>query len=932
MERNETVPERRSVKTLLLCRVNADNGEAASVYKSVYKDVYTGPWNDGAHYISIGNVDSFSIYSTLPEKSANSPGWFQKLYEDRLAIIQQTKSDRSYHPIHLVANREYPRGGVKGSSFCIVTLLYGINAVKTDSNNLSPFEKAIEDTLNTIKSALQDEEEIKNFPEYEIFNAVNICDAVIIWYTNNIISTLKYASIFANDGYVRKTFTLVGFEMNDSGEVSEAALNRLENAPPTELFSARIQGSIRDPQTFSIFSDEISTISKPSGQFDEHRVFGQSDFEISLSKWNGKQFSDLIKYFMCNSKRMVDACWEIHTELMYEPVDGGKTATKPNSILDKSLLAYQKIITPEKISNYSWLSPFYELLCIHGNIDRHPVLHGPSYLFYPYIRITGEVLSRDNEIEKQMLIRSEGTIQEAVRAWSVLTDQLLRIDDFTFHGFGNGTVLYSTLPECALDFYHSFLMRIVRFLIEVEKESGRTANDDYDYGFMLLPELNQGVSIVPIFDVNDNPERQVGALRKLWPRKQVYIVYYPIEAVFSPIDFFAKLIHELFHHLGDSFRLREQRKGFLCRFLASEMVTRLGNWDDGDSSIERAITGRGIYNVIYDCLWECVSNNANESEPNENELREYLDKGFCELNSEIVEKQIETVLTMQIASDFVHNSQSWSLTERSGTKLIESIYRVIDEAEGDGLQLFYSEDGLRLLAFYSGLNYKQLREAWEKSKRNRDVDFSTDNLNLLDAMDYGLNLFKECYADIMMILTLKLTPKQYMNFLADNLQQENTVYITSTKEEDRLDAALEIAIISQRIALVLSACNAAVSFEEKFIIANLIYNSLSDPSQCIDFNDQLLNFVYPNCPSLSDEIVPYIYSVNSLVEVKGYLREVVASFHRFFSKTDQTVIGLETDLRSIQDDFKTIFCEGDFLSRRFFEVISAYHQAIHNNA
>lgn len=59
-----------------------------------------------------------------------------------------------------------------------------------------------------------------------------------------------------------------------------------------------------------------------------------------------------------------------------------------------------------------------------------------------------------NKSVSEMLRRSLPSIQEFLRNWSDLTDQLLRIDDLVFHGFGNNSALSMTLPECALDFYH----------------------------------------------------------------------------------------------------------------------------------------------------------------------------------------------------------------------------------------------------------------------------------------------------------------------------------------------------------------------------------------------------------------------------------------------------------------------------------------------
>lgn len=895
-----------TVKTLLLCRVNPIK-RGKNAYSEVYKDMYAGKAGKGKRYISLGNVDSFSLYPTI-QGGPDSSHWFSGIYEDRKDIIFETKSDRSYHPIHLVANRQYDDTEETHTPFCIVTLLYGIKA-KTCEGPLSFYEKQIEDIITDFKG------KETNFPVYEIYNAVNICNAAIIWYTNDLLRTLKIVNQFGLSGHARKSFTLVGFAMNRSGEIEQKAISALQNSQDNARYYARIQGTIRDPDKYKKMLSEMKKVpdDPECGQTKDYTVFGQSDFSISLLGWKGEAFAKLLIVYLQQSELIASACWEIHTELMDKLNETGGPAEEPYSLLDQLLCSYQKIVDNyPAVKDFTWFGAFYELLCVHANIDRHPILHGPSSLFCEFLSIIYFYLADQNPATQEMLERSRATMQEVVRAWSVLTDQLLRIDDFTFHGFGNGSVLYNTLPECALDFYHAFLQRIVKMLVDIDHDNGRAnLRSKYKYDFVMLPELKQGVSIQPILDVDAPSKREEGVKRQLWPQKQVYIVYFPVETVFSPLDFFAKLLHECFHHFGDTFRLREKRIDYICKYLAAEIMQSMdGKWD-----IKRTHTDifcdPSVSDYIYTCLREQFI--EEENEPNEDELKFYLAQGFETLNLCENEEKLRSIQATQIVSDFIEAIPEWDYYSGESVRLLPSINSIL---RIDGLQTLYKE-GLKDIVFSSRLNKGQVKKALEFSESIRMSTPRVESPDLIsdELIESCILYFKECYADLMMLLLLRLDARTYINFFSEDIQQALSNYRSACNtgtDVDRQIAAQEIASLSQRIAVVLSAYNYTEPIAQDPLVKDTIHEivtGLKKPEYA---------------PNLDNNICLFIPPMNALEAISNYLCEVVKEFKQFWESNKPENDALRSELNSIQTAFMKIFRNGEFLSNRFFEIISEY--------
>lgn len=920
----------RTVKTLLMCKVrpSALHGNKDLDYPTIYKDIHTG--KNGQRYFTLGNADAVSIYDTCDPHDSD---WFSKLYQDKQEIIFAANDKLNYHPIHLVANRKYDNTH-SDKPICVITLIYGVRPWEAEPGpdeepSLSRYELKIQRFLKALSG--------DNPPyEYEVYNAVNICDAVILWYTNDLWTVLAKTEQLTSKQFARKTFTLIGFPMTvkvepdrnhpdktvEKGVISPLAYQTLQRSNnPSSPVHVRILGSIRDQSNYrSELNDICNLLQIDPDNTQDYFICGQTDFSVLIPDLNNDKLEKLLGHYITSTvgQSYAKTYWEVHSELMYD--DPAKKNKQPEEI-DASLPKVSDNIGPESILDrlydqcrnlakknedaeklreaFPWFGAFVELINVHSNIDRDPILYGPGFLLYYSLKVFLWYLKQwktDNEVSN-MLQYSRDTIQEFLQALSGLTDQMMRIDDLVFHGFGNNSALYNTLPECALDFYHSFLLKFVNLLVDVDASEERLATkksikdkkyrEDYYYDFLLLPELERGISIVPVFAADElsRPDPKDIKKRALWPAKQAFLVHFPIETVYSPVKFFAPLVHECFHLLGDACRLREKRVDYVCAFFASLFATHFfyGSKDDADKDKTAFFFLR-----LLDAF-----QNAH-SEPNFPETRE------CLLNG------IQGLFTAE-GLNAIRNEFPSKRTKPDVEHIIKQ-------------RITYSSEFVRAWADAASALGSQ-ENYWRLDRLILDWNAPIDECTYL---------FKECYADLMMVLVLGLSSETYLKLFEEDL--------------NRAEKELKHAYFTrdaQRIALVLHACTdykfpdsknqsseVADTWTEKMIVENLNQTSIQAKVKGIilacytvlqDENKALPTYI-------DDDIRLRLFPRTSVQYVADYLEEVREAFGAYF------VIGKHSkDLDTLRTEFKNFFIDGNFISNEYFQIIRTCHKDIRDN-
>ena len=905
--------QNRTVRTLLLCKLNpqldvekgstkgpnsmggkatneTSNGGSENLSKqllSIYRGETTG---ESAVFATIGKIDAVSIYDTLPQKLDQNVSWMKYVYEDRRRIICQSNSNFSYHPIHLVANAGYK--SLPDKRFAVITLIYGVNA---NNSNFLSYEDYIKRQL---ENEIKDPEKINTF---EIYNAMNICDVVLIHYTDVLKDSLEFSNSLNEKGIARKTLSLICIKVTSENSLSQDILKE------DNTFSLRIEGSIRSQCLYEEYRNHLfNSICQPQKntpkahkkspnreKIIERIVFDQSDFSILFSELKTNEVNNLFHSMFDNHALMAKACWDSHTAFLRNPSkntnqkDVGNINPKNvlSSIYKKYSLKANSIDNKENcfLNDLPWFDAFYELLSVHANIDRNPVLHGPSYLIYRFVSILFDYLEKYQlEIEKRenntsteesydkIFKESCSTIENAIRGWSSLTDQILRIDDLVFHGIGNNTALYNTLPECAVDFYHAMLIRVINFIFSRDvflKVNNSTIDEntfyehekEYCYDFLLLPSVGREINVDQMFKVEASKTVSSNLFGLSTPVKQVYYIEFPMAVIYSPVTFFSRLVHECFHVLGDACRCRKERKDYLCRFTTELIISEI--FDSFDDFIK---------DKIADIILPILQNEFPPyDEPNGDRCKELLKRGTQKVFSGAILNKLRT------------------LTKNCS-------------------------------ALYESRNYK--------------LEFNDSQL------DYILYYFKECYADLMMILLLQLTPMQYCNIFVDCEKNINA--------KDLIKPSQRIAVVASVLIEMKQPNWNKDAFEKG--VKKWFKIELKKEAEIIGSDYFLYTFLLEYFSDLSggrkirasysEEIESQICVIPCMNEVKDYLATVFDAFSRYYigknlsqetqKKWLEEWINQAPKLMEIQKDFKDFFFDNQLFSSDFFERISKEHSAV----
>lgn len=919
----------RDVRTLLFCRLSPDpwQSKLSSEKKRNHKDIYKyinslnlNGENNARSYFALGGFDALCIYPTniQIDDEKDRSGWLGQVYKDKKKIIHEIKTDVVYHQMHLVTKvpvDNFWDESEKDLPFFLVTFVYGAQHESPgdfdmlphlDGNECSVYEHAIREHLTKLKKdksgypflSREPEHNATSNPElsqvrYAIYNGISVSDVVILWRTNNISDTLEVVSSLEQMGVARKTLTTVSFPMNEKGEIRQEVYDRLNSIEPQKNgMSVSIRGSIRDMAGFLNVRGMLEDILQDSCCYQN---FGKNDFTIEAAvSW--KTIGKLLKLYTNKHDGISDACWEIHTDLRKNEPDlakilGEKKDYKdpklPTSVLFNEYKKFLRNCKKYNLDQYPWCHAMEELLGTHSNIDRNPVLHGPSYLVYKSLRIAnayfaGEVTDfKDRKLVDSLLIESRDNLLRFVRNWDQLTEQIIRNDDVILSGRENSHTIHISLPESVLDFYHAFLRKVVAFLVQCDDVAGRKP-EDFEYDFLLSPDMSKRFRFSEMFRT-DMKYRSPNLGNKIWPAKQAYILELPIESVFHPLELFIPMIHECFHCFGDVLRRRHIRREYMALFIAANVVTALGFGSSRYGDL-LAVMARIVYGKIPD------------------ESSFYLKQTSVELLNN----------TMAIL----------------GHDGIDRIFKELPTA-----YYLYSNDALA---------------QWNDAKNHLKHDNGAQFISVEAIVKAASYYFKECYADAMSVAMLGLRPDEYLNMFRSEVElfdlEGRTWHDLEGGVHRKISSMNTMDSLVQRVAIVMAACskhNEVKGFDESGCIEainlmkrEMAYGAFAEVlEKCYKplMNDSIqmpkgdafhppcaLQYV---CDYLDDTInllfqkVPCLHTLTEDGQMPYYLR--------ISDGTSQSVLQY-----SLEDDFDNIIRKGDMFGKRFYQIIYEHHHDV----
>ena len=730
---------------------------------------------------------------------------------------------------------------------------------------------------------------------YAVYNGIGISDIVVLWRIKDLHRAISLISGIEYDGVARKTITTLGFPMkNTDGTIEDYIFSNLQTCSGQEI-TLSIRGSIRSMSAFIEFRKLLATAIGTLPPVASSWNLGKYDFTIS-TKIPLCSIEKLLQMYYNHNRTITQACWEIYTDFM-DTNETDKflsgTSIPPRDILAVTYHNFQKIYRNEalKLQKYPWSTAMLELLGTHYYIDRHPILHGPSYLIYHSLRIANAYLSgqitdfTDSDKRHDMLHQSEDNITYFLGKWDQLTEQITRNDDAMLNNRNNTHTLHFSLPESALDFYHAFLRRIVNYLVEYDKCADRVP-DNFEFDFLLSPtpisrfRFSSMLNTDHRFQTNDT---------KIWPEKQAYILDLPLKSVFKPMDVFIPVVHECFHCFGDELRQRKVRKNHMILFVATCIATSMN-------------CGTERYSDLVAHLARQIRNNirsTNEPHPGEPYLEETIEQ------------------------------------------LRKSTYDIMNL---NGLDCLFKKMGGDAYFLYSDRVLNQWNTVGEQlptAKKYRSSFHQTSINSIVEACHV---YFKECYADAMTIALLDLRPEEYLQRAHDEIQHFTTYSKYASQEQIAYENSA-MRSLAQRFAIVLAACcGGDPSFRSRF---KCKHSPQFTPEECVRAIKAFSNEHPQFSRALAEYFVPLIRqnaqppaSVSAIPPAALYqvVEYLITSMDLLFSKQPTYIVRKEDLLRltpaktynldKLVKDFNDIIRDGNMFANRFYELIYEHHDDI----
>lgn len=249
--------------------------------------------------------------------------------------------------------------------------------------------------------------------------------------------------------------------------------------------------------------------------------------------------------------------------------------------------------------------------------------------------------------------------------------------------------------------------KISLYYAKLLDEISRTLTGTDNYAFMLAPSLLTKIETYELFD------RQVSELNSQKEDGQLIVIYIP-EAIIDQVDIVPiALFHEVYHFLTSVERNRELRS--CC--LLEQMIS-------------------GVIQLVFSDI-------------------------------ELTSKEISS-----IAAPWFGSIKKDTKTEKETELYLKAIVKLYDREFHKALLNAYKLDGIKYNIRVDGIeddNTTDFQKSIEHHKKTRNVSKKIrENIvkifsyNLIgELLEFWIGIYKEAYADLMAVLTMELSPKDY---------------------------------------------------------------------------------------------------------------------------------------------------------------------------
>ncbi len=730
-------------------------------------------------YLVFGHYDGISVEKNIFEE--NNPVSFMNIWEYSLNNVTLEDHERNFSHQILYALRYDENGWEKDFDFWFnsdmdIPFIF-LSIIQTEYvEDISEFRKCIEKTIEQhfkttfinqkIKVICYSSFENNGFilaikcssykSGIEIVNSMHLKNAKIEY--GNLTVKIKYT--YTLNGITSDIFNYKKY-LDIDEEINHVHLYTIERRP----------GSIDElyEKLESIFTEK---------RIKRHLIAGNDDecFVLNSIKWNEflPLFSDLENGFLTGASSLfIDSTYSISTHFLcptsnehyfnyddykdnnikstYDNINLcdkiGRHLVKIKEISENAdcIMQNRMAITSRRMTYYKSMSQILNslkkfeisLFGNHFNDYTYFMLFQPLELLSLAIHFISLLENRGFNMEEYLPSKE---IFRFLNGVTLIGQNSLHSDrQFTQTPDFNTTVYES--PARLNAFYGAFIKKVQEML---------NKNNDTEYGFLIVPGLNEYMLVKDIFD-------------KLIDKKRLFILEIPERQIFDPKNLLPALLHEIAHKVGSSIREREERDVALRKLLINMVVYNIFKFIQTDYFKNKSNANK-IINMIEGELDRLLKDIRNKSEEEynkqsdmfnniikeEHEMKEYkFPKRNCYLSS--YEKVDFFNATRKTLNNLIYNKQ-----------FMFCLWEIYYLNHKDILSYSYID-------FNENINNIFLNYITIDDYRNLDIPNNYEQkYSLIGEIDDISFLFSELYADIISIISLNLTMDAYLESIINN--------------------------------------------------------------------------------------------------------------------------------------------------------------------
>lgn len=275
--------------------------------------------------------------------------------------------------------------------------------------------------------------------------------------------------------------------------------------------------------------------------------------------------------------------------------------------------------------------------------------------------------------------------------------------------------------------------------------------DDKNYQFLVCPGMNSEIGVVELF-------------LKISNKNRLFFIEIPEQQMYNLKQTFIMIGHEMAHFVGTDVRCRSERKELMINLCSRIMILSMRNYLGCKDDFVKENMDDLNFDSVESKMREWIGFYTDREQK-----REYLKKHkyHQSITDSMVEKNLEFKKQYGEHSDVLRDTLVSSVKDvllEHGQDIFGYIFhREFFEMEEDK---GYEERDSFLAEKNEMIQECIYRFIYASNSKNHA-------LTIENVIDKVLYLIKECYADMICILTLHLTLKDYLEALAESVEESN---------------------------------------------------------------------------------------------------------------------------------------------------------------